>query len=186
MSLNSENASYVKIVPNDESTAFVAGYAIANPSANFTRPANTIQYSVGDIVANSTVNTSVTPLTLSAARLAAGSFELKRCRLYKSNNSLTNASFRVHFMTSIPTTITNGDNGVFLISGVANYIGSMDVTMDMAFTDGAWGTSTPNMGSKFNVKLGSGINLYALIEAKAAYTPASGEVFTLVLDDLQN
>lgn len=186
MSINSENAAYVKIIPNTEESAFVANNAVANPTGTFNRPADTIVYAVGDLVANSTTNTSVTPMSLSVARIAAGSFELKKCRLYKSGTSIANASFRVHFYKTSPTTITNGDNGVFLTSNVANYIGSMDVNMDTVFTDGASGISAPLNGTKFAVKLASGTAIYALIEARAAYTPVSGETFTLVLDDLQN
>jgi hypothetical protein len=100
--------------------------------------------------------------------------------------NVANASFRVHFYRAAPSTITNGDNGAFSTSGVADYIGAMDVTMDRAFTDGAAGFGQPVIGSEMNFKLASGQTVRALIEARGAYTPANAEVFTLTLDSLQD
>jgi hypothetical protein len=69
---------------------------------------------------------------------------------------------------------------------VADYLGAMDVTIDRAFTDGAAGYGTPTVGAEIAVKLASGTAIFALIEARAAYTPGNAEVFTLTLDDWQN
>jgi hypothetical protein len=92
----------------------------------------------------------------------------------------------VHFFRAAPATITNGDNGVFSVSGVADYIGAMDVTVDRAFTDGAAGFGVPVVGSEMSIKLASGSTIRALIEARGAYTPGNAEVFTVTLEDLQD
>lgn len=157
---------------------------ILAPSANFTRPADTTAYASGDLVANSVTAGSVVAMALAAARVAAGAFAVRRVRLKKSNTSLTNASFRVHFYDSDPTAasgITNGDNGAWLTK-IAGYLGSCDITMDKAFSDAAAGQAAPAVGSEMSAKLASGTTLYALLEARAAYTPASAEVFTLVAE----
>lgn len=160
--------------------------AMANPTANFTRPSDTTAYASGDLVANSTTAGSVVAMSLTVARVTGGSFMIRRCKLHKSGTGVTSAQFRVHFFRAQPATITNGDNGAFSVSGVADYIGAMDVTVDRAFTDGAAGIGLPVTGSDMNIDLTSGTAIYALIEARAAYTPASAEVFTLTLDVLQN
>jgi hypothetical protein len=160
---------------------------ITNPTANFTRPADTTAYASGDLIANNTTAGSVTPLSLTVARVAAGSCMLRRIKLHKSGTGTTNASFRVHFfLGSATVTCANGDNGVFSTDGVASYLGAFDVTIDRAFTDGAAGYGIPVVGSELSVALASGTTVKALIEARAAYTPGNAEVFTLTAEDLQN
>ncbi|MGE4119858.1 MAG: hypothetical protein AB7F29_18475, partial [Candidatus Nitrosocosmicus sp.] len=129
----------------------------------------------------------VTALTLrNVAVNQQGSTIIRRVKLYKSGTSTTNASFRVHIFKASPSTVTNGDNGAFSVSGVADYCGALDVTIDRAFTDGACGFGVPVAGSELMVRLGGVANtLYALIEARAAYTPASAEVFTLALEAVE-
>lgn len=158
------------------------------PSANFTRPSDTVQYASGDLIANSVTAGSVTALSWSAARTSAGSFLVRGIRLRKSGTSLTAASFRVHLFSETPTITTTGDNGVFstVVSGIANYLGAFDTTMDVAMSDGAWGICVASGGSDRTIKLASGQTIYGLIEAKDVYTPVSGEIFTAVLEVLQD
>lgn len=154
-------------------------------SANFTRPADTTAYASGDLVANSTTAGSVVPLSFAAAARAAGKGgKIVGARLAKSNASLTNASFRLHLFTAAPTTITNGDNGALSTSGVADYIGALDVVVDRAFTDGAFGRSGAPLSGNFLEYVGATTTLYGLLEARGAYTPASGEVFTVTIATL--
>lgn len=160
---------------------------VSNPSGNFTRPNDTTAYASGDLVANSTTAGSVSPVSLTVARIAAGSFMLRRLKLHKSGTSTTNASFRVHLYRGTATiTCANGDNGAFSTDQVANYLGAFDVTIDRAFTDGAAGMGLPVVGNDINIKLTTSTTIQALIEARAAYTPSAQEVFTITLDDLQN
>lgn len=151
-------------------------------TANFTRPADTTPYSSGDVVANSTTAGSVTPLSLTVARKNAGTGRILRLRLFKSSASLTNASFRVHLFRDSPTT-TAGDNAAFAtaVNGVAKiYIGYVDITIDIAFSDGAAGVGSVSLGPCLSFAAATGSQaIYALLEARAAYTPASGETFTL-------
>lgn len=155
-----------------------------NPTANFTRPADTTAYASGDTVANSTTAGSVTPLTLTAARVAAGTFMVHRLKLHKSGTSVTNAAFRVHLFKASPTS-ASGDNAAVSMTGVANYLGYVDVVVDQAFTDGAAGFSSLAMSDTI-VALASGQSLYALLEARAAYTPISAEVMTLTAEITQD
>lgn len=159
----------------------------SNPSASFTRPADTTAYASGDLVANSTTAGSVTPMTFTIARLAAGSVTIRKGRLRKTGTSTTNAGFRLHLYTVSPT-VTNGDNGVWLSNQSASYIGAIDFSSSnaLAFSDGAGINGAPLIGSDINIKLASGQNLFGLLEARAAYTPASAEQFTLTLEAFQD
>lgn len=157
---------------------------LITPSNNFTRPADTTTYASGDLVANSTTAGSVVPLSWTAARVATGNFFIRRIRLTTSSTSVTLSNFRVHFYTTLPT-VTNGDNGAWL-SPTSGWIGAMDVTVNEAFSDGAAGNGSPNIGSELGVALASGQLIYGLIEARAAYVPTSGEVFTVILEVYQS
>lgn len=160
------------------------GFPLTNPSANFNRVADTNAYASGDLVAQSTTAGSCTPLSWTAARTAAGSFSVRRARLKKSGTSITNAAFRLHLYLSSPT-IANGDNAAWSTTH-SGYLGAIDIVVDKAFTDGAAGNGMPNIGSDINVKLASGQTIYGLLEARGAYTPASGETFTTELELFQN
>lgn len=158
-----------------------------NPSAHFSRPGDTTAYASGDLVANSTTAASVAAMIFTVTSEEAGSFMLRRVVLAKSGTSVTNASFRIHLFRAAPVTVTNGDNGVFSVSGIAaGYLGAFDVTVDRAFTDGAAGVGFPVNASEITIKLTGGTRIFGLVEARAAYTPVNGEVFTFFFDDLQN
>src|SRR4051812_8128931 len=71
-------------LPAGEAHVGEIGGAVATPSASFTRPADVTPYASGDLVADNTTAGSVTPLSWTAARVAAGSFLVRRARLRKS------------------------------------------------------------------------------------------------------
>jgi hypothetical protein len=157
------------------------GGHIAAVSANFTRPADTTAYASGDLVANSTTAGSVVPMTFAVARVADKGFMVRRARMKKSTTGITNASFRLHLYKQSPVP-SNGDNGVWL-TDEKNYLGAIDITIDKAFTDAAKGIGIPNTGSEISGVPDSGtVNIYGLIEARAAYTPGNAEVFTVTLE----
>ncbi|MCK1543450.1 hypothetical protein IVB12_16150 [Bradyrhizobium sp. 179] len=155
-------------------------------AANFARPADTTAYAVGDLVANSVTAGSVAPMVLSVARVADKTGVIRRGRLTKTSTPTANAIFRAHFYKDAPVP-ANGDNGAFQTAGALTYIGSMDFDMTganaRAFSDGVKCIGVPNVGSEiiFDPHAGSA-NIYALIEARGAYVPVSGETFTLALE----
>jgi len=161
-----------------------AGNNTVNAVASITRSANTTAYATGQLVANNTLNTSVTPIALTAARVAGGSGVIRKVRLSKTSTNIANAAFRVHFFGTAPT-INSGDGATISLTGVASYLGSSDITMDRAWTDGAWGATDTGM-TDISFKLASGTTIYAFIEARAAYTPTSAEVFSLTIEALQD
>lgn len=159
---------------------------IVTPSANFTRPADTTAYASGDLVANSTTAGSVVALSWVVGSPDSRKGFIRKVRMWSSDSDTTNASFRIHFYTANPcsTAPTNGDNGAYAMAvsdGNSIYIGAVDITFDRTINNSdAYGSGVPGTGAEMNYDLGTGTTLYALIEARAAYTPASGEVFTVV------
>jgi hypothetical protein len=143
-------------------------------SASFTRPADTTAYASGDLVANSTTAGSVVAMTLaiSSGPLPA---RIRRVRLSADKADATNFTFRVHLFGVLAITCANGDNGAFSVNKAASYLGQIDIATGQLFTDGAVGAATCDI-------LHSGGSVYALLEARAAYTPASASVFTLTLE----
>jgi hypothetical protein len=159
---------------------------IWNPQASFTRPANTTAYASGQLVANSTTAGAVVPLAVSVGgNSMPGATRITRVRLAKSGTVATNASFRVHLYGASPTP-ANGDGGAWSSNQAGSYLGSIDVASMKPFTDGCCDVGAAAAGSEFLVRLPSGTTIYALIEARAAYTPVASEVFTLTLETVDD
>jgi hypothetical protein len=160
-------------------------FQINNLSAGFTRPNDTTTYAAGDLVANSTAAGSVVPLQIDLGNVAAvghGVTRITRARLTKSGTSPTNANFRIHLYEAAATP-QNGDNGAWSTDHAASWLGNIDVPSMLAFTDGCTGTGSATAGSEMFLRLASG-SIFALVEAKAAYTPVANETFTLTLEDV--
>jgi hypothetical protein len=172
------------VIASDQGTVPVKSGVTVTVSTSFTRPADTTAYAVGDLVANNVTAGSVVPLTFAnVVRTAGGGGMIRRMKLRASSTVLTNASFRLNLYTTAPATVTNGDNGVFSTSGVADFIGSIFVTLDRAFTDGAIGFGT----AEINLDLpSSNTSIFGLLEAQGIYTPTSAETFAVDLDILQD
>lgn len=152
-------------------------------SGSFTRPADTTAYASGDLVANSTTAGSVAAVSLAVARVAGAPVSVRRVRVTKSGTTATNGSFRVHFYAASPTA-ANGDNAAWSTNKAADYLGYCDVTV-AAFTDGCTGVGgmVSGGGLEINAMPATGsISIYALLEARAAYTPADSEVFTITAE----
>lgn len=151
-----------------------------------TRPADTVQYAIGDLIAATTVAASVIPITFPVARAIDRPVSIRRARLKKNNNSLTAAKFRLNLWMTNPSVspgaITSGDNQALGVTE-SNYLGYFDFTMDKSFSDSAKGFAVPNVGSEIITHPTSGtVNIFGLLEARDVYTPQSGEVFTAVLE----
>lgn len=157
---------------------------IWNISASFTRPNDTTAYASGDLVANSTTAGSVTPMSFTlGGNNMPGMTRIVRARLRKSGTTAANATFRVHIYGASPT-VANGDNGAWSTDQASNYFGSIDFATQKAFTDGCAEVGAAAAGSEMMLRCPSSNVLYALLEARAAYTPSANEVFTLTLECL--
>lgn len=161
-------------------------------TGSLVRPADTTAYASGDLIANSAAAGSVAPLELIGVTRAAGeAVRIERVRVRKSGPVLTNAAFRVHLFRKAPV-VSVGDNGVFNASGVLalvdieGHVGTAEVVMDLAAVTGARGVGLPSSGAGMTCESAGGVghetSLWALIEARGAYTPASGETFHVTIE----
>lgn len=141
-------------------------------SNNFTRPADTTAYTIGDLVANNTTAGSVIPLRFNIGK---GGFLVTSSNLTKSSNVITLADFKLHLFNTSPT-VANGDNGANSYS-FSSKIGIVDYATMTAATDVGFANLT---GLNIMSYSANGV-IYGLLEADAAYTPTSAEVFTVSL-----
>jgi hypothetical protein len=141
-------------------------------SDSFARPADTTAYAANDLVANNTTAGSVEPLQFITSN-SNGGF-VRAVRITHSDPDATNSSFRVWFLSALPT-VTNGDNGALAGAVASTILGTVEVTVDENMGGSCshgWVAVDPN-------QLYVPETFYALIEATAAYTPASGETFVV-------
>lgn len=178
------DGDYQPPISNAFGQTYVDGGVFADNGATFSRPNDTTAYAVGDLVANSVTAGSVVPMSFTVTRVAAGAAMIRRVRFKKSGTTITNAQFRLHLYKVSPTP-SNGDNGAWLTTE-STYLGSVDFDLTggnaRVFTDAAKVIGVPAVGSEIIFALTSGQVIYGLIEARAAYTPAANETFTVVLE----
>jgi hypothetical protein len=148
-----------------------------------TRPSNTTAYTAGDVIG---VADGVTPanagsaiITLPSIGPSGGFVLLQSVRLMIGNTSVPAgmAGFRLHLYTASPTAIA--DNAAFdLVSGdVASYAGYIDLPtpQDLGST---LLTQTDYPGTLVKLAAGS-TSLFAELETRGAYTPASATLYDL-------
>ena len=147
-------------------------HAIVNTS--FSRPADTTQYATGDAVSNST--SAPTILTLAAVvRSNEASGRITRARLIKSDAGVTSASFRLWFFSEAVTPTNDNSALSMLEADLSKVIGYVDLTL-IAMTDYAQLWTSCDM--PFDCPAGAD-DIFCLVEARDAYTPASAETFTV-------
>ncbi|WP_230769541.1 hypothetical protein [Sphingomonas sp. Leaf4] len=162
-------------------------------SAMLVRPADTTAYVAGDLVANSVNAAGVAPIELAdVTRAGVEAIRIERVRLRKTSPALVGAVFRVHLFRRVPV-VTAGDNaafdngaGLLSLADITGYVGSADIIMDRAAAIGAIGVGLVNGGGGITCETGAVVgkerSLWALIEARGAYTPTSGETFVLMIE----
>jgi hypothetical protein len=145
-------------------------------AVTITRPSNTTAYTAGDVVGD-TGGSAI--ITLPSSGPSGGYVLVQSVRLLIGNTSVPSgmAGFRLHLYTASPTAIA--DNAAFdLVSGeVANYAGYVDLPtpQDLGSTLFAQADYPGTL-----IKLASAsTTLYAELETRGAYTPASATLYDL-------
>lgn len=184
-------ASAPVVVASDQSPVAVVGKTITQAaSSTITRPANVTPYASGQLVANSVTAGSVAALQFSTlARVSGGSGLIVGAAIQKSSNVVTSAAFRIHFFNTIPTFVTAGDGSAIstvVQASAKGYLGYVDITAMVGFSDVAWGSGAPDNTRGSIPYVATAQIIYAIVEARGAYTPASAEVFTIYTMALQD
>src|SRR5260370_35236625 len=145
-------------------------------STSFTRPNDTIAYTTGDLVANSTTVGSVVPLKFRIPG-ATGYAKITGVGIAKSTTTSTLAKWKVHLYNAVPTP-NNGDNGVWLTTGLG-YITNIAVDSSTLTFSAGTNKSTASLVTPLPIQGDSGGFVYAFLADNGGYTPAANEVFTV-------
>lgn len=150
-------------------------------TAVFTRPADTTQYAAGDVVGPAT-----TPAAQSfpgAARGNAGSGRILEILLAFDLETITTATFRLHFFNAVLTPAA--DNAAFagIATLPASYLGYIDPPILVTQAGGTLGqirvapgvSATGGLPFVYQCAEG-GSGLWMVITALGAYTPKSGGI----------
>lgn len=159
------------------------GGNLVRVSVELTRPADTTAYGAGDVVSNSTSATTLLTLA-NALRVAGGSGYVVRASVTTDKKSIT-PRLRVHlFNASNPTVAADNVNHKELYADASKRLGFFDLPTMSTATD----TSSSDMSRAMDNTLRHAIvaaagsrDIYALLETLDAFTPASGEKFTLTI-----
>lgn len=145
-------------------------------AVTITRPSNTTAYTAGDVV-GSTSGSAI--ITLPSIGPSGGYVLFQSVRLLIGSTSVPSgmAAFRLHLYTATPTAIV--DNSPFdLLSGeVANYAGYIDLPAPQDLGSTLF-TQADYCGTAIKLATAS-TSLFAELETRGAFTPASATVFDL-------
>jgi hypothetical protein len=152
-------------------------------AVTITRPSNTTTYNAGDVIgvadSGTPANAGSAIITLPSIGPSGGYVLVQSVRLMIGLTSVTSgmAGFRLHLYTASPTAIL--DNAAFdLVSGeVANYAGFIDLPtpQDLGST---LVTQADYPGTLIKLASAS-TSLFAELETRGGYQPASGTVHSL-------
>lgn len=155
-------------------------------TAVFTRPSDTTQYAAGDVVGPVT-----TPAAMSfpgAARANGGSGRIMELLLAFDLETITTATFRVHFFNAVLTPAA--DNAAFagVSTNPATYLGYIDPPILVTQAGGTLGqirvapSVSATGGLPFNYQCADGgTGLWVVLSALGTYTPKSAGIVRLSL-----
>lgn len=161
----------------------LVGGNLIRTSTEFTRPADTTAYAANDVVSDNTSTT--TPISLAnAVRINGGTGYVVRASVITDKKSIV-PRIRVHlFNASTATLSADNANWQDKYADNSKRLGYFDLT---AMTTGADTTNsdmsrTQDATLRHAIKAASDTTtIYAVLETLDAFTPASGEKFTLTL-----
>lgn len=154
-----------------------------------TRPSNTTAYTAGDVIgvadATTPANAGSAIHTLASVGPSGGYVIIQSVELAIGNSSVPSgmSGFRLHFYTASPTAVL--DNAAFdLASGeVSAYAGFVDLTTPQDLGSTLY-TQIDYTGRLIKLA-NSSTSLFAELETRGAYTPASGTLYTLRVKTLE-
>lgn len=181
-SIEIANDSGNPIPISDNSSSLTVDGKAYRSTVTVTRPSNTTPYTAGDVV-GSTSGSAI--LTLSNIGPSGGYILVQSAALLFSDTSVPSGmgGFRIHFYNAVPTAIA--DNAVFdLVSGDrASYMGYIDLATPQDLGSTVY-SQVDYTGRQIKLAAAS-TALYAVIETRGAYTPASASTFELRVSTLE-
>lgn len=158
--------------------------AVVRVDAEFTRPANTTAYSTGDVVSNSASATTLVDLS-NAVRVNGGDAYIVAVRVTTDKKSITPV-LRVHFANASDITVSadNAANRGPLYADTAKYLGYIDLPALATPADTANATASTAANNAVRLPVvagGSTRSLFAWVETRNNFTPASGQKTTITV-----
>ncbi len=160
---------------------------IITPRSSFNRPANTTAYADGDLVSNTTTGAEFAPLTFNISRLMGSGAAIKAIRFYKDASTTSNADFVLNLFTQDPG-IAIADNAALSFADYRYFLAAVDCDLSSGGDAGSGGNlferfdlSNPILTDPKTYAAGQPL-IYGILEADAAYSPASGELFEITLE----
>lgn len=166
------------------------GYA-ARVASTLTRPGDTITYSAGDQVANST--SAPLALTFSGcARYPGGSGIILGANCFDSFNQATKPNQRLYLFAGTAAPTANNDNAAFNPSD-ADFANAFAVIEFSSWEQGGTAVGSggncksfvSNINKAFVCPAGAA-DLYGLVVERGSYSPGSAEYFTYTLGIVQD
>lgn len=150
-------------------------------TASFTRPANTTAYTAEDAVNDNTSTPHILAFTSAETTPKTGQdIIIKSLKVSTDNATVTNGSFRLYICKASQTITADNTAQTLLYANRANRVGYIDFTLASGGTGSDCGEAVIT-GETIPFKLSSNA-FYGYIVAKAAYTPASGQNFSLEIE----
>lgn len=147
-------------------------------SDNFTRPANATPYTAGDVVGTDPgANISFTNVTA----LSESGFVIMGANLRIDIAAVPSGmgEFRLHLYDSAPTAIADNSAMNLIAADRSKYLGFITMSTPVDLGNTLW---SQNDEINFKSKLASAsTTLTGVLETRAAFTPSSGDVFTVYL-----
>lgn len=150
-------------------------------AVEFTRPADTTDYAIGDVVSNNT--TTTTPMTFANfARVSGGTGYITGARLETDKKSIVPA-FRVHLFNAAPTVAADNAAWKELYADASKLIGSFDFAAMATGADTTNSTmsKTENMGLRIPFIAVASRSILAVLETLTVFSPANAQKFLLTL-----
>lgn len=172
--------SAVEALPAGSNSIGKVGVSGVRVSVTLTRPADTTAYAVNDAVSDST--SSPTVLTFSGMATAnGGSGSILKAQLI-TNQSTNTAQFRLHLFNVAPSAVNDNAAYPMLWANRAARVGTVDFPACATEGSGSDAATAQWIDLPLYYVCGAADTaLYGILETKAAFTPASGQLFYIAL-----
>ncbi len=148
-------------------------------SAGFTRPADATQYAIGDAVNNSTSAPVPMEFTGAAGQTGGGGI-IESARIFKSDDDVTGATFRLHLYNATVTPAADNAALALLYADLAKYLGYIDFATFIDIGNHNVSPAGLLVPARFPY-ICAATSLFGILAALGTYTPASAETFVVHL-----
>ena len=164
----------------DASGNFKVAGNMSSASATLTRPSDTTAYAAKDVVTDSTSSPTVLEFS-DIANVVGGSGYIVKAILL-TNQSTNTSRFRLHLYHTAPTAINDNSPFTLLWANRVNRIGYLDFVA--CSTEGTGSDMAQSQSDTVRLPFITSAtkHLYGLLESLDAFTPASAQLFYIVLN----